>query len=105
MQYESSKNNKSQKSQRPSQDLQVSTCLHTALSETIKRPPLPGEGFMSLCGKDCQQPFPVLTILQGTVLQLQSARESPGNCVCAGRRSLVGCRLWGHTESDTTEAT
>ena len=22
-----------------------------------------------------------------------------------GRESLVGCRLWGHTESDTTEAT
>ena len=22
-----------------------------------------------------------------------------------GWRSLVGCRLWGHTESDTTEAT
>ena len=22
-----------------------------------------------------------------------------------GRRSLVGCRLWSHTESDTTEAT
>ena len=22
-----------------------------------------------------------------------------------GRRSLVGCRLWGHTESDTTDAT
>ena len=22
-----------------------------------------------------------------------------------GRRGLVGCRLWGHTESDTTEAT
>ena len=22
-----------------------------------------------------------------------------------GRRSLVGCRLWGHTESDATEAT
>ena len=21
------------------------------------------------------------------------------------QRSLVGCRLWGHTESDTTEAT
>ena len=27
------------------------------------------------------------------------ARESQG------RRSLVGCRLWGRTESDTTEAT
>ena len=22
-----------------------------------------------------------------------------------GRRSLVGCRLWGHTELDTTEET
>ena len=22
-----------------------------------------------------------------------------------GRGSLVGCRLWGHTESDTTDAT
>ena len=22
-----------------------------------------------------------------------------------GRRNLVGCRLWGHTESDMTEAT
>ena len=22
-----------------------------------------------------------------------------------GRGSMVGCRLWGHTESDTTEAT
>ena len=22
-----------------------------------------------------------------------------------GRGSLVGCRLWGHTEADTTEAT
>ena len=22
-----------------------------------------------------------------------------------GRESLVGCRLWGHTELDTTEAT
>ena len=22
-----------------------------------------------------------------------------------GQRSLVGCRLWGRTESDTTEAT
>ena len=22
-----------------------------------------------------------------------------------GQRSLVGCRLWGHTESDTTEVT
>ena len=103
MQYESSKNSKSQKSQRPSQDLQVSTCLHTALSETIKRPPLPGVGFMSLCGKDCQPPFPVLTILQGTVLQPPSARESPGNCVCAGRRRLVGCSPWGRGESDTTE--
>ena len=24
-------------------------------------------------------------------------------CSCQGQKSLVGCRLWGHTESDTTE--
>ena len=28
---------------------------------------------------------------------------SPGES--QGRGSLMGCRLWGHTESDTTEAT
>ena len=28
---------------------------------------------------------------------------SPGKS--QGRRSLVGCRLWGRTESDTTDAT
>ena len=27
----------------------------------------------------------------------------PGEC--QGRRGLVGCRVWGRTESDTTEAT
>ena len=33
---------------------------------------------------------------------------NPLQCSClenARDRSLVGCRLWGHTESDTTEAT
>ena len=25
--------------------------------------------------------------------------------ISQGRGSLVGCRLWGHTESDTTEVT
>ena len=33
---------------------------------------------------------------------------SPLQCSCGesqGQRSLVGCRLWGHTESDTTDAT
>ena len=33
---------------------------------------------------------------------------NPLQCSCLenpGRGSLVGCRLWGHTESDTTEAT
>ena len=27
------------------------------------------------------------------------------SCLENSQRSLVGCRLWGHTESDTTEAT
>ena len=26
-------------------------------------------------------------------------------CCCLGRGSLVGCPLWGRTESDMTEAT
>ena len=26
-------------------------------------------------------------------------------CSSQGQKSLVGCRLWGHTESDTTEVT
>ena len=26
-------------------------------------------------------------------------------CCLQGRGSLVGCRLWGHTESDTTDVT
>ena len=36
---------------------------------------------------------------------------NPLQCCCLenpvpqGRGSLVGCRLWGHTESDTTEVT
>ena len=30
---------------------------------------------------------------------------NPHQCSCQGWGSLVGCHLWGHTESDTTEAT
>ena len=58
----------------------------------------------------------VTTISQRTDHQLPGARENgwrrqwhptpvllPGKS--QGRGSLVGCRLWGHTESDTTEAT
>lgn len=48
---------------------------------------------MSLGGKDCQLPFPVLTILQDVVPQLQSAQESPGNCICAGLLRLGTWRL------------
>ena len=29
----------------------------------------------------------------------------PGGLPSQERRSLMGCHLWGHTESDTTEAT
>ena len=35
----------------------------------------------------------------GTLLQCSCLVEAQG------QGSLVGCRLWGHTESDTTEAT
>ena len=31
--------------------------------------------------------------------------QAADNSQPLGQRSLVGCRLWGRTESDTTEAT
>ena len=43
--------------------------------------------------------------MYGCVLEKEVATHSsilPGES--QGQRSLVGCRLWGHTESDTTEA-
>ena len=37
---------------------------------------------------------------------LEKAMATPLQCSCLeGRGSLVGCRPWGRTESDTTEAT
>ena len=45
--------------------------------------------------------FSLLCITEGNGNPLQySCLENP-----RGRGSLVGCRLWGHTESDMTEAT
>ena len=41
-------------------------------------------------------------------LALSCIGEGNGNplqCSCQGWGSLVGCHLWGHTDSDTTEAT
>ena len=34
-----------------------------------------------------------------------ATRSSILACRIQGQESLVGCHLWGHTESDTTEAT
>ena len=44
----------------------------------------------------------VLSFLMGRYLRMELL-----GCIGEpqGRRSLVGCRLWGPTESDTTEAT
>ena len=39
-------------------------------------------------------------------LRFGEGNDNPLQCSCLesrGRGSLVGCRLWGHTESDTTE--
>ena len=50
-----------------------------------------GVGFGSRCSDQQRRQWqPTLALLPG---------ESQG------QRSLVGCRLWGHTESDTTEVT
>ena len=37
------------------------------------------------------------------IKEFPKAMEEPGKS--HGQRSLVGCHLWGRTESDTTEAT
>ena len=46
-------------------------------------------------------------VLGVTVLLAQSSPYSPSveREVSQGQGSLVGCRLWGHTELDTTEVT
>ena len=36
---------------------------------------------------------------------LEKEMATHSSVLAWGRRSLVGCRLWGHTESDTTKAT
>ena len=47
--------------------------------------------------------------LRGSINGLQSHSEALFCHLLAGesqgRGSLVGCRLWGHTDSDTTEVT
>ena len=49
----------------------------------------PGDGLQwGICGNRSLQPYPVFL---------------PGES--KGHGSLVGCRLWGRTESDKTEAT
>ena len=45
---------------------------------------------------------------KGLKVEARSLAPQEGHgvqCTGGGRGSLVGCRLWGRTESDTTEAT
>ena len=58
--------------------------------------------------------FLTIDIYMNHLIKIVSAKflekEMATHCVLLpgesqGRQSLVGCRLWGHTESDTTEAT
>ena len=46
-----------------------------------------------------KQPF------KNTSASSQRRQWHPTPVLLPGRRSLVGCRLWGRTESDTTEVT
>ena len=47
--------------------------------------------------------FNPFTILNHNMSKMDTPVFLPGES--QGQRSLEGCRLWGHTESDTTEAT
>ena len=56
--------------------------------------------------QNCWVLAPNFRVLQ---LQIQRRKWHPTPVLLPGKshgwRSLVGCRLWGHTEPDTTEAT
>ena len=52
---------------------------------------------------DCATSLPVFTFMHWRRKWQPTPVFLPGES--QGRRSRVGCRLWGHTESDTTEAT
>ena len=45
--------------------------------------------------------FPALEKEMATYSSVLAWRQ----CSCQGQKSLVGCRLWGRTELDMTEAT
>ena len=51
----------------------------------------------------------VIRIREGVEFPLGEGNGNPLQCSCLENPrdggSLVGCRLWGRTESDTTEAT
>ena len=61
------------------------------------------DGKESACNSGDQGLIPGLGISPG------GGHGNPHHYSCLenlqGQRSLVGCRLWGRTESDTTEAT
>ena len=54
-------------------------------------------------GQDSVTSLSLFTFMQWRMKWQPTPVFLPGES--QGRRSLVGCRLWGRTESDTTEAT
>ena len=54
-------------------------------------------------GRTWLSDFPFTFHFHALEKEMATLSSVPGES--QGRGSLVGCRLWGHTESDTTEAT
>ena len=54
-------------------------------------------------GHDCATALPLFTFMHWRRKWQPTPVFLPGES--QGQRSLVGCRLWGRTESDMTEAT
>ena len=56
-----------------------------------------------------QQSLVGCTLIPSAQRLVWAAKQALGNAALPGESqgwgSLVGCRLWGHTDSDTTEAT
>ena len=81
------------------------------LAEALSKGP-PGQCFSFSSQPDFSPPlrgWPMRAQILASIMPSMQKEMAPHSSVPAwripGRRSLVGCRLWGHTQSDMTEAT
>ena len=72
-------------------------------SSWMEEPGRPQSMELLRVGHSCATPLSLFTFMHWRRKWQPTPVFLPGES--QGRGSLVGCRLWGHTESDTTEVT